>query len=585
MRGPPVTAIDPAPTIERDIKPVKRIKAVQAVLSLCAIVIVGQLVRVQVIDRHVYMEEMVQGLPGLRQVPSQRGAILDRSGAYLALNNYDFRIEAAPNQIPDADTARVAAKLADVLHQPRTELEAKLDGDRKWVQISPQVPRDIGKAVDALKLQGIEAIPMVIRVYPESSLAARVLGFVAADGKGYYGVEGFYDSVLRGEAGLRDDRWNPWSQPVSFTDRRARSWKLPEEGHTLVLTIDRNIQYLVEQELESAVKEYGAEKGCIVVMDPKTGALIAMASYPTYDPNRYSQTDSALFVDPIIGEQYEPGSTFKIVTMAAALDTATVRPTDVFNDIGYIEVGGRILRNWDDQSYGPTTMVDVMVHSLNTGVAHVSTLLGPSRFYQYVDRFGFGRKTGIDLQGEATGMVREQGDPEWYESDLGTNAFGQGLAVTPLQMVLAAGVVANHGFLMQPYVVQQMIDGGRVVNAKPVTVRQVISEETVRTLTDMMVQVVERSAVQAQVEGYRIAGKTGTAQTPIVGGYDPSLTIASFVGFAPVDDPQFVALVKLDKPTSTPWGATTAAPTFANVARILFTHLSIPPSESKVAAR
>jgi cell division protein FtsI/penicillin-binding protein 2 len=230
-------------------------------------------------------------------------------------------------------------------------------------------------------------------------------------------------------------------------------------------------------------------------------------------------------------------------------------------------------------------MVDVMVHSLNTGVAHVSTLLGPSRFYHYVDRFGFGRKTGVDLQGEATGMVREQGDPEWYESDLGTNAFGQGLAVTPLQMVLAAGVVANHGFLMQPYVVQQMIDGGRVVNAKPVTVRQVISEETVRTLTDMMVQVVERSAVQAQVEGYRIAGKTGTAQTPIVGGYDPSLTIASFVGFAPVDDPQFVALVKLDKPTSTPWGATTAAPTFANVARILFTHLSIPPSESKVAAR
>jgi cell division protein FtsI (penicillin-binding protein 3) len=227
MRGPPVTAIDPAPTIERDIKPVRRIKSVQVALSLCAIVIVGQLVRVQVIDRHVYMEEMVQGLPGLRQVPSQRGAILDRNGAYLALNNYDFRIEAAPNQIPDTDTARVAAKLADVLNLPRTELEAKLDGDRKWVQISPQVSRDVGKAVGALKLPGIDAIPMVIRVYPESSLAARVLGFVAADGKGYYGVEGFYDSVLRGEAGLRDDRWNPWSQPVSFTDRRARSWKLP----------------------------------------------------------------------------------------------------------------------------------------------------------------------------------------------------------------------------------------------------------------------------------------------------------------------------------------------------------------------
>jgi cell division protein FtsI/penicillin-binding protein 2 len=585
MRGPPVTAIDPVPTVESDAKPVRRIKAVQAVLSLFAIVIVGQLVRVQVVDRHVYLEEMAQGLPGVRQVPSERGAILDRNGAYLALNNYEFQIEAAPNQIMESDTAEVAAKLADVLHLPQKELQDKLTGDSMWAQISPQVSRDVGKAVDALKLQGIAAIPMVVRVYPESDLAARVLGFVAADGKGYYGIEGFYDSVLRGEAGLRDDRWNPWNQPVSFTDRRAANWKLPEEGHTLVLTIDRTIQYLVEQELENAIEEYGAEKGCIIVMDPKTGALIAMASYPTYDPNHYSQADSALLVDPVIGEQYEPGSVFKIVTMSAALDTGTVRPTDVYNDIGYIEVGGRILRNWDNQSYGPTTMVDVMVHSLNTGMAHVSTLLGPNRFYHYVDRFGFGRKTGVDLQGEATGIVREQGDPEWYESDLGTNAFGQGLAVTPLQMVLAAGVVANHGFLMQPYVVQQMIDGDRVVNAKPVTVRQVISEETARTVTDMMLQVVERSAVQAQVEGYQIAGKTGTAQTPIVGGYDPSLTIASFVGFAPVDDPRFVVLVKLDKPTSTPWAATTAAPTFANVARILFTHMSIPPSMSKVAAQ
>jgi cell division protein FtsI/penicillin-binding protein 2 len=585
MRGPPVTAIDAVPTVESDSKPVRRIKFAQAILSLCAIVIVGQLVRVQVIDRHVYMEEMAQGLPGLREVASERGAILDRNGAYLALNNYEFRIEAAPNQIPEAYTADVATQLAKVLHLPQRELQDKLSGDNPWVQISPQVSRDVGKAVDALNLQGITAIPTVIRVYPESNLAAHVLGFVAADGKGYYGVEGFYDSVLRGEAGLRDDRWNPWSQPVSFTDRRAGAWKLPEEGHTLVLTIDRTIQYLVEQELENAIEEYGAERGCIVVMDPKTGALIAMASYPAYDPSQYSQADSGSLVDPIIGEQYEPGSIFKIVTMAAALDTGTVRPTDVYNDIGYIEVGGRILRNWDNQSYGPTTMVDVMVHSLNTGMAHVSTLLGPSRFYRYVERFGFGRKAGVDLQGEAEGIVREQGDPEWYESDLGTNAFGQGLAVTPLQMVAAAGVVANHGFLMQPYVVQQMIEGGRVVNAKPVTVRQVIGEETVRILTDMMLQVVERSAVQAQVEGYQIAGKTGTAQTPIVGGYDPSLTIASFVGFAPVDDPQFVVLVKLDKPTSTPWAATTAAPTFANVARILFTHLSIPPSESKVAAQ
>jgi cell division protein FtsI/penicillin-binding protein 2 len=584
MKGMPVTVIDPPATAEPESKPVGRLMFVQGALLFFALVIVAQLVRWQIIERRPRMEEGTIGREYREEIPSQRGAILDRNGAFLALNDLDYLIDAAPNQIPAERTAEVAQKLSLILGRPVDDLLELLSGDGLYAPIERRVPRDVGEAIIALKLPGILVKPEPKRIYPEHSLAAQMLGFVAGDGQGYYGLEGFYDDILRGEAGLREGWWNPWTQPVSFTDRRASDWKLPQEGHTIVLTIDRTIQYLLEKELRKAVEEYGAESGCILVMNPKTGAMIAMASYPTYDPNNYAQTAKEMFVDPIISSQYEPGSTFKIVTMAAALDTGTVSATDMYNDLGYIEVGGRIIRNWDDRSYGPVSMIDVMVHSLNTGAAHVSTLLGPARFYQYVDRFGFGRKTGIDLEGEAEGLVRRQGDAEWHESDLGTNAFGQGLAATPLQMIMAAGAIANRGFLMRPYVVEQLIEDNRVVSAKQVAVRQVVREDTARMVTQMMVEVVEHGATLAQVDGYRIAGKTGTAQTPVVGGYDPTLTIASFIGFAPADDPQFVALVKLDKPTNSPYGSTTAAPTFARVAQILFTQLAIPPDSAKVAA-
>ena len=588
MRRPPVTAIDPPPPPEQpDMRPFRRMMLFLAVIVGFAFLIIGQLVRWQIIER----AELVEGLTTItgyrREIPSQRGLIMDRNRNFLALNNYDYVIEAAPNMIPERDKEQVAIQLAAVLGQSQEELLNKLEGSALYAQIARQVPREVGEATIALGIKGIFVTPLAVRVYPEHELAAHMLGFVAGDAeqgnKGYYGVEGFYDKALKGKSGLRSERWDPWKQPVAFADRRAEGWTIPEKGRTLVLTIDRTIQYLISQELEAAVEQYGAESGCIVVMDPKTGALIASASYPSYDPNRFSETDDALFVDPVIGRQYEPGSTFKVVTFAAALDAGAIKPTDLYDDVGYIEVGGRILKNWDERSYGTVSMIDILVHSLNTGTAYINTQLGPNTFYNYVNRFGFGRTTGIDMEGEASGQVRQPGDPEWHESDLGTNAFGQGLAATPLQMVVAVSVIANRGFMMQPYVVEQLVRGDEMATVKQVTVRQVVSEKTARVLTEMMVEVVERGATLAQVPGYRIAGKTGTAQTPIVGGYDPNLTIASFVGFAPADNPQFVVLVKLDKPTLSPYGSVTAAPTFANVAQILFTQLGIPPSQSKIA--
>jgi len=590
MKKQPVMAIDPPPPPkERDLRPFRRMMFFQAVLVGFALLILGQLVRWQIVERNTLIKGLQTRKGYSEEIPSQRGLILDRNQYLLAMNNYDYAIEAAPCMIPEDETAEIALKLGSILNRPHEEIFDKLEGDGLYAQVERRVPRKVGKAIIELEIPGIFVVPLAVRVYPEHELAAHTLGFVAGDvdqgTKGYYGVEGFYDKVLKGKSGLRGGRWDPWEEPVSFADLRAQGWTLPQEGRTLILTIDRTIQYLIERELRDAVERYGAEGGCIVVIDPQTGALLASASYPTYDPNRFAGTDEDLFVDLVIGKHYEPGSTFKVITMAAALDTGVIHPTDVYNDLGYIEVGGRTLKNWDERSYGMVTMTDVLVRSLNTGAAYVSTLLGPDRFYNYVSRFGFEHRTGVDMEGEVSGTMRRQGDPEWHESDLGTNAFGQGLAVTPLQMVVAVSAVANRGFLVRPYVVEQLIKGDQAAMAKQLTVRQVIREKTARMLTEMMVEVVDRGATLAQVEGYRIAGKTGTAQTPVVGGYDPNLTIASFIGFAPADDPQFVALVRLDRPTTAPWGSATAAPTFANVARILFTQLSIPPDGARMAAR
>jgi cell division protein FtsI/penicillin-binding protein 2 len=611
--GAPISAIDPPLREECDHKPARRLVVTQAILVGFALLIVAQLVRWQVIQRGAWKDMPGAGIGYRAETLEQRGVLLDRHYTVLALNSYEYEVFAAPNQIPEADTADVGRQLALAMGWPVEEMVAQLEGDALYAPLERHVPLEVGKAILDLRLPGIYARPLSVRVYPEGSLAAHTLGFVAGDAeegsRGYYGLEGFYDKVLKKKADLGKDAISSFqlfgsSQPFPFVDTGVYSPVSAAQrlsGQTLVLTLDKTIQFLIEQELQAAVERYGAEGGSILVLEPKTGALLASASYPTYDPRQFAAVDDALFVDPAIGRAYEPGSTFKVITMAAALETGLVRPQDVYNDVGSIEVGGRTFKNWDEKAYGPVTMWDILAYSLNTGIAHVSVLLEPARFYHYVDRFGFGRKTGIDLEGEVPGRVRNRGDAEWHESDLGTNAFGQGLAVTPLQMVTAVGAIANRGYLMKPHVAARMIEGpsrenpshgvgtsmaslgsegtaqGRALNVRLVTVGQVVSEETAQTLTEMMVDAVERGAPLARVDGYRIAGKTGTAQTPIVGGYHPSLTIASFVGFAPADDPRFVALVKLDKPTVSPWGAQTAAPTFANVARILLSQLAVPP--------
>jgi cell division protein FtsI/penicillin-binding protein 2 len=434
----------------------------------------------------------------------------------------------------------------------------------------------MGQAVMDLDLDGVVVTPIHRRYYPHTWLAAHVLGFVGYDDVGYYGTEGFYDDLLAGEFNQGDQ------SRIPFEATRGRPLR---PSTTLHLTLDTEIQYLAEETLEEALRQTGAERGSIVIIQPRTGEILAMANRPTFDPNRYyNQPDGRIFINPAISEQFEPGSIFKVLTMAIALENGVVEPDSTYEDNGVIEVGGREIFNWDRASHGTTTMVDLLGRSLNVGAATLSLLTGPIDFYAGLDSFGIGQLTGVDLQGEVAGSFRRPGSADWHESDLATNAFGQGLAVTPLQMTVAIGAVANDGLLMQPHIVYRRVAvDGTVTTAEPTVLGRAISAQTAHDLTSMLAAALEREASSALVPGYRIAGKTGTAEIPIPGGYDPEATIASFVGYGPIDDPQFVVLVVLNRPTSSRWGSQTAAPVFSHLVSRLVVLMEIPPDDVRVA--
>jgi cell division protein FtsI/penicillin-binding protein 2 len=561
-------------------RPHRRLRFLAFVLVLLCLLTLSRLVRIQVLWYQELSDEGQRLRTRQSDLAPLRGQVWDRQGHLLVGHLVQYDISASPALVNDP--IKTAAKLATYLDMDPGELLQKLSSDSLWVLIARGVSKKVGDQIAAEEMVGITVEPAWRRVYPEGILAAHLLGFVNAEGRGYYGVEGYYDGVLRGRAGTRVYQRDPWNQiiPLGLADADP-----PQMGVELVLTLDRTIQALVEEDLALALAETGAESGVIIVMDPHSGAILALAAAPVYDPNRYWEvTDTRLYVNPAVSGQYEPGSVFKVLTVAVALENGLVSPETTFYDEGRIEVAGQVIYNSNRQAYGQVTLTEVLVHSLNVEVARISTMMGPEKFYQGIRAFGIGHRTGVDLEGEIVGELRAPGDWRWHESDLATNAFGQGLAVTPLQMIVAVAAIANDGILMQPYVVaEKHYADGRVERARPAPIGRAVSSETAHLVSEMMAQTVEHGIEQAQVDGYRIAGKTGTAQLPTPFGYDEQQTIASFVGFAPVDDPQVIVLVRLDKPTSSPWGTQTAAPTFARLAQRLFVWLKIPPDDVRLA--
>jgi len=556
----------------------RRLIVLAAVLAVGALVIIGRLAYYQ-IWMHDRLEEMaLEERERERNVPSERGNILDSTGHPFAMSVIQWDISVSPELVDDPN--ELADQLADLMDLPRDELYAKLTMKVPWVSLARGTAQEIGEAVAGLEANGIICDPRALRVYPEGELAAHVVGIVSDGGVGFCGIEGYYDQWLAGTEGKRAIEQNPAGEEIPLAPQAELA---ATAGVNLILTVDRNIQMIAVQELERAVEEYQAESGTVVIMDPQTGAILAIANYPSYDPNLFPDVDGKLLDDASLSKLWEPGSIFKVITWAGGLDSGTISPGTTVYDSGSREVGGRVIWNWDRMGRGWVTMTDGLAQSLNTVAAFISTSMGKDRFYTYVQRFGFGVITKVDLASEGPGIVKRPGDSDWFASDLGTNAFGQGIAVTPLQMLSAVSAVANHGLLMKPYIVKQFVTSEKVVSVQPLAVRQAIAEETAETLTGMLVEVVSREATKAQVAGYRIAGKTGTAQVPTAYGYDPTATIASFVGFAPADDPQFAVLVKLDKPQASPWANHTAAPTFRAIVERLLVYLQIPPDEIRLA--
>jgi cell division protein FtsI/penicillin-binding protein 2 len=575
-------------------------------MTVIALTMVFQLIRVQFGPYAPVFASWVEAAEALEnQVDPARGIIYDRDGDLMATNVPTYYLEIEVYQLTPTSRKQIAAVLARTLVLPYEDLYSQLtadwgtrgqfrirltreaDGGERWPITVDQVASDMLKAFlldpDAPDLSGLKLVPAPRREYPSGSLAGHVLGFVNQEGKGFFGVEGFYDSWLAGRS-LKIER--------GYIPPEARLEPDPPAGVNLVLTVDLDIQQMVEEVLYKAVEDAGAESGQIIIMDPQSGEILALAITPHLDPNNYEpwlveigldeveleEEPEELVINPAVGGQYEPGSTFKIITMASALDAGVVEPDDGYIDTGMIEVGGVKIRNWNGGAWGPQTMLGCLQHSLNVCLAYVaSEKLGAPMFYDYMTAFGIGRATGIDLAGEVGGQLRTPRHPDWTEADLGTNSFGQGVSVTPVQFLAAVSAIANKGVMVQPHIVRSVVGPDGAYWPNPTVLGRPISAETAETMNAMLAESLDAEASMAIVNGYDIAGKTGTAQIPTERGYDERWTIASFIGWAPVEDPQFMVLVRIDKPESSPWGSVVAAPIFKDVVERLVTMLEIPP--------
>ncbi|GAB4450087.1 MAG: penicillin-binding protein 2 [Anaerolineales bacterium] len=513
----------------------------------------------------------------------ERGEIYDRNGHLLAGNRTVYEVGVSLPEMKDVNA--LAYVLSVYLNMTEEEIKDKLlNSPKTWTYIVVKDYVDAG-AVDALqqvvnqledaddnRLNGLWFKPHFTRSYPEKTLASNVLGFVTRDGRGYFGVEEKYNDLLAG---------SPVQVWVPRDPNKALDIPKVPNGTTLVLTLHRDLQAKVEGILDNALSEYGAKNGAIIVMDPKTGEILAMASTPRMDLNNYTDYfqiyDNGSAYNRSIGMAYEAGSVVKILTMAAALDAGVVTPDTTYIDTGAITVGGITIQNWNRQPWGQRNMTECLQHSLNVCLAWVATQMGSPTFYSYMDRFGLGHRTGVDLADEAMGRLKVPGDSDWYPVDLGTNAFGQGVTVTPLQMMMAATAIANDGQMVTPHVLYAMIRDGHQYNVPSQYAGSPIKPETAHTLNEMLAVSLQNESASALLPGYRVAGKTGTAQIPTPQGYDPNHTNASFIGWGPVDDPQFVIYVWLQEPATSIWSSETAAPVFSQVAEQTVIALNIPP--------
>jgi cell division protein FtsI/penicillin-binding protein 2 len=496
----------------------------------------------------------------------------------VATNTKSYSVYAVPSDILNPSLA--ASSLASVLGLDPKDVLAKItQPGKKYVPLKKQLTDLEQQKIKDLALPGIYFDSENTRIYPQSEFLSQTLGFVgynqAGQKSGLYGLERYFDKDLAGTPGELVAEQDPSGAQIYGATMNE---KPAQDGANLILTVDKTIQFQVENILKDMVTKNGADSGDVIVMNPKTGAILAMASYPDFDPNNYGKvTDPSLFNNQAVSGTYEPGSTFKSITMAAAIDEGKITPDTTYTDTGKVAVDNYVIKNAEGPPRGVQTMTQVLDWSLNTGAIFAENQLGNPDFFKYVQKFGFGKPTGIELpegKGDLTGLNGN------IQVNYDTGSFGQGILVTPIQMVQAYGALANGGKMMKPYIVQSEIyPDGKIKNTQPTMLGQIISPSTAATVDSMLVDVVENGfGKEAKVPGYYVAGKTGTAQVAQNGKYVANDNIGSFIGFAPVDNPQFVMLIRVDHPRDASFAESTAVPPWGQLAQFILNYMQIPPT-------
>ncbi len=573
------------------------------ILSLVGGAVSIQMVRIQHIPGAKEILEQSESYMGVtRKVYPERGNIYDAHGRLLAGNEtiYEVGLDLAAIEQPDTVATIASSVLGLDYAQTLGYAEMTPGGNNPYYVVlegfaskekiaqleaikEDYENRQVGRNQTRPNLEGLVWTAHNKRSYPEGTLASNILGFYSyfdrTEGVGYFGIEETYNDLLAG---------TPELVYTSFDPQKIENVEDIPAGASIVLTIDREIQAMTEQVLDEAIDWSGSESGTIIVYNPEDGSILSMATTPRMDPNAY-WTYGDVFpgstpFNRAVSQTYEPGSVFKVITMASALDAGAVKPETVFTDTGSFLIGGTTITNWNYGAWGDQTMTGCMQHSLNVCLSWIASELGAERFYTYLKNFGLDRNTGVDLGSEMHWPLKLPGDNQWYEVDLATNSFGQGISVTPIQMVMAVGALANEGKMMAPHVTKALIIDGQQYDVNPVVVGTPIKSETAHTVTSMLVESLEQESSVALVEGYQVAGKTGTAEIPTPMGYTSSVTNASFVGWGPAEDPKFLVYIWFEKPEISIWGSEVAAPIFSKIVEKLVVLMDIPPDQVRLSA-
>ena len=522
-------------------------------------------------------------------ISASRGSILGSDGSWLATSVEGWLLFA---QLPDVilDPKTIANKLAPVFVDDKDNAvllgeTLRIEGllakaGAVWVPIKARVDRSKKEQIESMQISGLGFESENRRVYPEGELAGQTLGFVGKNEQGedvgYFGLEGYWDLALKGKMGFLERETDAIGIPIIHGKQTQVE---ASTGVDVVTHIDKGVQLVVQKKLAEGIDKYGAKAGTIIVMDPYTGAVMANSSYPFYEPQNYTDYSNDYFKDSVVSDTFEPGSIFKVLVMASALDAGVIEP-DTKCDMcsGAYKVDKYLIETWDGKYYPDSTMTDVIVHSDNVGMVFAARRIGADALYDYLESFGIGEVTGIDLQGEVSVPLREKNS--WSQIDLATISFGQGVAVTPIQMLTSVSEIANGGTLVKPQVVDKVVREDWVEDIKPENKRRVLRPETAAKVKNMMVEAAKNGEAKwTSLRGFKVAGKTGTAQIPVAGHYDKDKTVGSFVGFAPADKPKFAMLVTLREPESSQWASETAAPLWFDIAKDLFPYFGITPGE------